>query len=46
MKKVSPENVCRDFERSPYSLIEEPEVCESCNYYEDGICRKEDDHPC
>ena len=43
MKPVSADYICRDFVRSPFSLIEEPEVCESCAFYEDGFCRKTED---
>lgn len=42
-KAVSPEYVCRYFDRSPASLIEEPETCENCAYYNDGLCRREED---
>ncbi len=42
MKSVSPDNVCPDFDRAPDSLMEEPEVCELCGYYDDGCCTKED----
>lgn len=39
-KPVDAESVCRHFERIPQSLIEEPEVCEWCEYYSDGLCVK------
>lgn len=35
---VEEDGVCRFFERIPQSLIEEPEVCEWCEYYENGKC--------
>ena len=38
-KPVSPDSVCRDFDRAPWSLIEEPEICENCLYYDDGQCK-------
>ena len=41
MKEVSSDYVCSHFERAPWSLIEEPEVCESCVFYDDGFCRVE-----
>ena len=43
MKPVSPDNVCPAFDRAPDSLIEEPEVCELCGFYDDGFCKKEDE---
>jgi hypothetical protein len=43
-KKVGPEDVCAAFDRVPYSLIEEPEVCEWCSYYDDGLCRYSGDN--
>ena len=36
--KVDEDSVCRHFERIPESLIEEPEVCEWCEYFEGGFC--------
>ena len=42
IKIVSPDHVCRHFDRIPESLIEEPEVCEWCSYYCDGACRFEE----
>ena len=38
---VSADHVCPRFDRAPYSLIEEPEVCENCARYEDGYCLAE-----
>lgn len=35
---VSPDYICPRFRRVPDSLIEEPEVCEFCESYEDGLC--------
>lgn len=35
-----PNSNCIDFERVSYSLIEEPEVCEWCVHYDDGVCKK------
>ena len=35
-----PNSNCIDFERVSYSLIEEPEVCEWCIFYDDGVCKK------
>ena len=35
---VAADDVCRKFVRIPESLIEEPEVCEWCEYYRDGLC--------
>ena len=40
---VSPEYVCPRFDRSPSSLIEEPEICENCASYEDGLCHRKED---
>ena len=39
---VDPNDVCRRFDRTPWSLIEEPEVCELCRFYNDAdsTCRK------
>ena len=38
-KVVDPNGVCGGFDRISWSLIEEPEVCELCRYYdEDGRC--------
>lgn len=37
-KPVDIESNCYYFERIPESLIEEPEVCEWCEYFEDGLC--------
>lgn len=37
-RPVDEEGVCRCFERIPQSLIEEPEVCLWCEYYENGLC--------
>lgn len=37
-RPVDGQSVCRYFERIPQSLIEEPEVCEWCEYYENGFC--------
>ena len=41
-KDVSPDSVCRDFDRAAESLIEEPEVCENCRHYDAGQCEKEE----
>ena len=35
---VDPEYVCPRFERSPLSLIEEPETCENCAMFDRGFC--------
>ncbi len=40
---VAPDHVCIRFQRSPVSLIEEPEVCENCALYDDGLCRREEE---
>ena len=39
---VNPNDVCRHFDRAPWSLIEEPEVCELCRYYleSNGTCER------
>ena len=37
-RSVDEESVCRYFERIPQSLIEEPEVCQRCEHYENGLC--------
>ena len=37
-KSVNADDVCSAFDRVPYSLIEEPEVCEWCSYYDNGAC--------
>lgn len=39
---VPADGVCRRFERADWSLIEEPEVCELCAFYDDsdGFCRR------
>lgn len=36
------DGVCRRFERGSWSLIEEPEVCELCAFYDeqDSLCRR------
>ncbi len=41
--KVSPEGFCARFERSATSLIEEPEYCEVCEFFNDAdsTCRAE-----
>ncbi len=39
-RETDPESVCRYFQRIPLSLIEEPEVCEWCEYFENGLCFK------
>lgn len=41
-RPVDEESVCRYFERIPQSLIEEPEVCEWCEHYENGLCFHEE----
>ena len=38
MKPVSADSVCIRFQRAPDSLIEEPEVCELCLFWRDGLC--------
>ena len=38
-KVVDPNGVCGSFERISWSLIEEPEVCELCCYYEENDSR-------
>lgn len=40
-RSVDPESICRHFIRIPESLIEEPEVCEWCEYFDEGYCCKE-----
>ena len=37
---VSPNDVCRYFDRVSWSLIEEPDICELCTHYEEdaGVC--------
>ena len=40
-RPVDEEYVCRHFIRIPESLIEEPEVCEWCEFYDKGYCCKE-----
>ncbi len=37
-RSVAPDDICQKFVRIPESLIEEPEVCEWCEYYRDGLC--------
>jgi hypothetical protein len=37
-KAVSPDDICPKFIRIPESLIEEPEVCEWCQFYRSGYC--------
>ena len=39
---VSPESVCAQFDRSDGSLIEEPEICETCAFFSEGdsTCRR------
>ena len=39
---VSPDYVCPRFDRSSASLIEEPEVCENCAHYSEGLCLREE----
>ena len=36
---VDPNGVCGSFDRISWSLIEEPEVCELCRYYEEDSSR-------
>jgi len=38
-KVVNPNGVCAAFDRISWSLIEEPEVCELCRYYEENGSR-------
>lgn len=38
-RKVDPRSVCAGFDRIAWSLIEEPEVCELCRYYEEDGSR-------
>ena len=40
-RPVNEEDVCRYFERIAQSLIEEPEVCEWCEFFENGLCFRE-----
>ena len=40
---VSPDYICRYFDRAPVSLIEEPEICENCALYDGGLCRREEE---
>ena len=40
-KPVDPEGVCRFFERIPLSLIEEPEICTWCEFFDEGFCIRE-----
>lgn len=35
---VRPDDVCRHFDRVFWSLIEEPDICELCNHYEEEGC--------
>lgn len=37
-RPVAADDICPRFIRIPESLIEEPEVCEWCEYYHDGLC--------
>ncbi len=39
-KAVEEDYNCINFERVASSLIEEPEVCEWCEYYKNGYCYK------
>lgn len=41
----SPESNCAAFERVSYSLIEEPEVCEWCIFFDEDnmLCVKDDE---
>jgi hypothetical protein len=41
-RKVDCESVCAHFIRIPESLIEEPEVCEWCEFYDEGLCFHKD----
>lgn len=43
VRLVGENDVCRHFDRAPYSLIEEPEVCEWCLYYNEGVCNRKED---
>ena len=45
-RPTAPDHVCPRFERSPLSLIEEPEICENCGRYQDGFCHAEEGSPC
>lgn len=40
---VKADDVCKFFDRVSWSLIEEPDICELCNYYEENgsLCRCE-----
>ena len=40
-RPVNEEDVCRFFKRIAQSLIEEPEVCEWCESFENGFCFRE-----
>lgn len=44
-KPTAPDYVCPRFDRAPFSLIEEPEICENCALYEDGLCLLAADRP-
>jgi len=40
-RHTSPDSVCRDYDRTDSSLIEEPEICENCRYFKEAgeLCR-------
>lgn len=38
---VEPTGVCRYFNRTDTSLIEEPEICEFCTWCIDGCCHRD-----
>ena len=38
---TAPDHVCIRFRRAPDSLIEEPEVCECCASWQDGLCLRD-----
>ena len=46
-RPVEAEDFCAFFTRIPISLIEEPEACEFCRYYDDrqGFCVHTDEPP-
>ncbi len=41
-KAVDEQYSCPDFRHGYWSLEEEPSVCENCEFYDEGLCFKEE----
>ena len=44
-RPVEADDICPRFVRVPESLIEEPEVCEWCQFYRGGLCFADAERP-